>query len=188
MTAFLGTLLHYSFMRHAFEAGTAVAVAAGVVGYFVVIRRSAFAAHALSHAGFAGAAGAVVLGIDPIYGLLAFTVGGATLMGALGRRMAQRDVEIGTVLAFMLGLGVLFISLYGGYASEAYSLLFGQVLGISATDVLTTVAAAAGTLVVVAALYRPLLFCSLDEDVAAARGVRTTALGMVFLVLLAVAT
>ncbi|HMF32023.1 MAG TPA: metal ABC transporter permease, partial [Candidatus Lokiarchaeia archaeon] len=131
-------MFQYQFMQHAFEAGTIVAIVAGIVGYFVVLRRSSFAAHALSHIGFAGAAGAVLLGVSPVYGLLVFTSAGGTGIAALGPRASQRDVQIGTVLAFMLGLGVLFISLYTGYATEAYSILFGEILGISSGDVLLT--------------------------------------------------
>ena len=126
----------YDFMRHAFEAGTIIAIVAGVVGYFVVLRRLSFAAHALSHIGFAGAAGAVLIGINPLVGLLAFTISGGLGMATLGKRAINRDVQIGTVLAFMLGLGVLFISLYKGYATEAYSILFGEILGISAANVI----------------------------------------------------
>src|SRR5580698_854325 len=137
----LAVMWQYDFMRHAFEAGTIVAIVAGVVGYFVVLRRSSFAAHALSHIGFAGAAGAVLFGFSPLLGLLVFTTGGGFAMATLGRKAASRDVQIGTVLAFMLGLGVLFISLYSGYATEAYSLLFGEILGISASDVLVTLIA-----------------------------------------------
>ena len=104
-------MFQYDFMVHAFQAGTIVAIVAGIVGYFVVLRRSSFAAHALSHVGFTGAAGAVLLGINPIFGLLAFTMSGGLLIGILGRKAVSRDIQIGTVLAFMLGLGVLFISL-----------------------------------------------------------------------------
>ncbi len=178
----------YAFMRHAFEAGTVVAVVAGIIGYFIVVRQSSFAAHALSHIGFAGAAGAVLLGLNPIVGLLVFTGGGGIAIASLGRRAANRDVQIGTVLAFMLGLGVLFISLYSGYATEAYSLLFGEILGISAGDVWVTLIAGAVLLAAVAAVYRPLLFTSLDEDVAEAKGVPVFALGLVFMLLVAVAT
>lgn len=178
----------YDFMRHAFEAGTIVAIVAGIVGYFVVLRRSAFAAHALSHIGFAGAAGAVLLGVNPIVGLLVFTCGGGIAMATLGRKAASRDVQIGTVLAFMLGLGVLFISLYSGYATEAYSLLFGEILGISSGDVLLTLIAAVVLLAAVACIYRPLLFTSLDEDVAEAKGVSIFWIGTIFMLLIAVAT
>ena len=114
----LQQIFQYAFMQHAFEAGTVVAIVAGIVGYFVVLRRSSFAAHALSHIGFSGAAAAVLIGVSPVYGLLLFTSVGGLGIAALGRRAAQRDVQIGTVLAFMLGLGVLFISLYTGYATR----------------------------------------------------------------------
>jgi zinc/manganese transport system permease protein len=109
-------------------------------------------------------------------------------IAALGRRAAQRDVQIGTVLAFMLGLGVLFISLYTGYATEAYSILFGEILGISFSDVLLTLVAGVIILVLIAAVYRPLLFASLDEDVAEAKGMPVLLLGIIFMLLVAVAT
>jgi zinc/manganese transport system permease protein len=184
----LQSMVQYDFMRHAFEAGTIVAVVAGVIGYFVVLRRSSFAAHALSHIGFAGAAGAVLFGINPLAGLLVFTCGGGIAIASLGRRAANRDVQIGTVLAFMLGLGVLFISLYSGYATEAYSLLFGEILGISSVDVLVTLIAGIILLAATAIVYRPLLFTSLDEDVAEAKGVPIFLIGMIFMLLVAVAT
>jgi zinc/manganese transport system permease protein len=184
----LQTMWQYDFMQHAFEAGTIVAIIAGIVGYFVVLRRSSFAAHALSHVGFAGAAGAVLFGVDPIIGLLLFTSGGGITIALLGRRAAARDVQIGTVLAFMLGLGVLFISLYSGYATEAYSILFGEILGISANDVLVTFVASIVILLLTAVVYRPLLFASLDEDVAEAKGLPTLFLGVIFMILVAVAT
>src|SRR5439155_14376 len=102
-------LFHYDFMVHAFQAGTVVAIVAGSIGYFVVLRGSSFAAHALSHIGFAGAAGAVVAGLSPVVGLLAFTLGSGVAIGALGNRLRGRDVTIGIVLAWTLGLGVLLI-------------------------------------------------------------------------------
>jgi zinc/manganese transport system permease protein len=189
----LQSMLAYQFMVHAFQAGTIVAIVAGVVGYFVVLRRSAFAAHALSHIGFAGAAGAVwaseyVSWITPIYGLLLFTtVGGATMAG-LGRKSSHRDMSIGITLSFLLGIGVLFISLYTGYATEAYSILFGEILGISASNVILTLVAALALLVVTSFLFRPLLFSSLDQEVAEAKGIPTHLLGVIFMILVAVAT
>ena len=155
----LQTMWQYHFMQHAFEAGTIVAIIAGIVGYFVVLRRSSFAAHALSHIGFAGAAGAVLFGVDPIIGLLLFTSGGGITIGLLGRRAASRDIQIGTVLAFMLGLGVLFISLYSGYATEAYSILFGEILGISTNDVLVTLVASLVILLLTAVVYPAAFIC-----------------------------
>ncbi len=183
----LASLFHYDFMVHAFQAGTVVAIVAGAIGYFVVLRASAFAAHALSHIGFAGATGAVVLGISPVFGLLAFTLASGVTIGALGNRLRGRDVTIGIVLAWTLGLGVLFISLYRGYATEAYALLFGEILGISATDVAITLVAGIVTVVALIAIYRPLLFSSVDSDLASAKGVPVTALSIAFMAILAVA-
>ena len=183
----IAMLFHYDFMVHAFQAGTIVAVVAGAIGYFVVLRGSAFAAHALSHIGFAGAAGAVVAGLSPVVGLLAFTLGSGVAIGALGNRLRGRDVTIGIVLAWTLGLGVLFISLYRGYATEAYALLFGEILGISQADVLVTLIAGLITIVALVTVYRPLLFSSVDEDLASAKGVPVTALSVGFMAILAVA-
>src|SRR6202140_1729334 len=183
----LAQLFHYDFMVHAFEAGTIVAIVAGAIGYFVVLRGSSFAAHALSHIGFAGATGAVVLSLNPIIGLLAFTVGAGVAIGALGNRLRGRDVTIGIVLAWTLGLGVLFISLYTGYATEAYALLFGEILGISANDVIVTLVAGLLTVAALITVYRPLLFASVDEELAGAKGVPVTALSIGFMAILAVA-
>jgi zinc/manganese transport system permease protein len=180
-------LWSFEFMRNAVEAGTAIAIMAGIIGYFVVLRRSSFASHALGHTGFSGAAAAVLVGVPPVYGLLLFTIAVATGMGFLGNRASSRDVEIGTVLAFALGLGLLFLSLYQGYAQEAYSILFGEVLGISSAEVAFTVWSSLGVLVVMALIYRPLLFASLDEDVAEAKGLPLVGLNLAFLILLAVA-
>lgn len=181
----LGGILKYQFMQHAFEAGTVVAIVAGIIGYLVILRRSAFATHAFAEIGFAGAAGAVLLGISPVLGLLSASTLGGIGIAILGNRASHRDVEIGAVLAFMLGLGVLFISLYTGYATEAYSILFGEILGISAGNVLLTVVISTAILLVAAIVYRPILFASLDEEVAEAKGMPTVLLGAIFMVLLA---
>ncbi len=181
-------MFQWQFMQHAYEAGTVVAIVAGIVGYFVVLRRSSFAAHALSHIGFAGAAGAVLFGVNPVFGLLLFTSAGGTGIAILGPKASSRDVQIGTVLAFMLGLGVLFLNLYKGYANEAFSILFGEILGISASSVLLTIAVSVVILVAVAVVYRPLLFTSLDEDVAEAKGMPMLLIGIIFMLLVAVAT
>jgi zinc/manganese transport system permease protein len=183
----LQSILQYQFMQHAFEAGTIIAIVAGIIGYFVILRRSAFAAHALSEIGFAGAAGAVLVGINPIFGLLSFSTVSGTGIAILGKRATHRDIEIGSVLAFALGLGVLFISLYTGYATEAYSILFGEILGISSSNVLITLVLSLVVLAGAALIYRPLLFASLDEQVAEAKGVRVLFLGVVFMLLLAAA-
>ncbi|MGA7860699.1 MAG: metal ABC transporter permease [Thermoplasmata archaeon] len=180
-------MLEFEFIRNAFEAGTIIAIVAGVVSYLVVLRRSSFASHALGEVGFSGAAGAVLVGVAPIFGLLLFTTVGGTTMALLGKKAATRDVEIGTVLAFTLALGVLFLSFYKGYATAAYSILFGEIVGISNGQVLFTLEASILVLVVLGLLYRQLLFASLDEDVAEAKGMHTLLLGVVFMLALAVA-
>jgi zinc/manganese transport system permease protein len=185
----LRLMLLYAFIRNLFEAGTIIAILAGVVSYLVVLRRSSFAAHALGHIGFSGAAGAVLFGSSlllPYYGLLLSTTVSGTGMAILGKRAAHRDLEIGTILAFMLGLGLLFISLYNGYSTEAYSILFGQVTGISPAQVLLIMVTAVPVLLVLGILYRPLMFASLDEEVAEAKGMPLTLLGVLFMVALAV--
>jgi zinc/manganese transport system permease protein len=187
VAADLRDMLRYAFMRNAFEAGTAIAVVAGLVSYFVVLRRSSFAAHSLSHVGFSGAAAAVLLGVNPVFGLLAFTSAAGAGMALLGPKAAHRDVEIGSVLAFALGLGLLFISLYRGFATETYSILFGEVLAISSQAVTTTLVAGIVLLLAVAVVYKPLLFSSLDEEVAEAKGMPTRLIGVLFMLLVAVA-
>ena len=164
-----------------------IAIVAGVTGYFVVLRRSAFTAHAFSEIGFAGAAAAILVSIPPIAGLLAGSIAGGLAIAALGRRATNRDTQIGIVLAFSLGLGLLFISLYAGYATETYSILFGEILGISSGSVLLTLVACAMVLGLTGFLYRPLLFASLDEDVAEAKGMPMLFLGTAFMLIVAVA-
>jgi zinc/manganese transport system permease protein len=182
----LRAMWQFEFMRNAFEAGTVIAIVAGLIGYFVVLRRSSFATHALGHTGFSGAAAAVLVGVDPVFGLLLFTMATATGMAFLGNKASSRDVEIGTMLAFALGLGLLFLSLYQGYATEAYSILFGEILGITASGVAFTFWTALAVVAAVAIIYRPLLFASLDEDVAEAKGLPMLFLNLIFLLLLAV--
>jgi zinc/manganese transport system permease protein len=187
LLADLQQIFAYQFMQHAYEAGTLVAVFAGLTGYFVVLRRSAFTAHAFSEIGFAGAAGAVLIAIPPIAGLLLGSSLGGLAIAALGRRASNRDTQIGIVLAFALGLGLLFISLYTGYATATYSILFGEILGVSSDQVLLTVVAFVGIVGGVGFLYRPLLFASLDEDVAEAKGMPMLFIGTAFLLIVAVA-
>jgi zinc/manganese transport system permease protein len=183
----LQTIFQYAFMRNAFAAGTVVAIVAGIVGYFVILRNLSFAGHALSHSGFAGATAAVVIGASPVSGLLVFTVGSALVMGALGKRLHGRDVIVGVVLAWTLGLGIFFLSLYSGYANQAYSLLFGQILGISQNDVMVTCLTSIATLLAMVFIYRPLLFASLDEEIAESRGIPTRLVGIIFLIIVALA-
>lgn len=178
----LSQMLSYQFMINAFEVGGIVAVVAGVAGYFVILRRTAFAAHALSHIGFAGAAGAVLLSWTPILGLIISCVTAGGIIGAFGQRVRERDTVIGIVLAFALGLGVLFLYLYsGGEGGLVISILFGQIVGVTSDQVVQTLAIGAGTLLLIAVMYRPLLFASVDEDVAEARGVPVRALSIAFM-------
>ena len=179
-------LFSYDFVQNAFLAGTVVAIVAAIVGYFVVLRAQAFAGHALSHIGFAGATGAALLGISSLMGTFALTLLAALGIGALGKRVRGRDVEIGMVLSFALGLGVLFLSLYTQYASETVGVLFGSILSVTRSDVLVTLWCGLAVLVAMAFLFRPLLFASIDPDVAQARGVPVSILSIVFMLLLAV--
>jgi zinc/manganese transport system permease protein len=175
-------IFEYAFMRNAFMAGTLVAVTAGIVGYFVVLRRLAFAGHALAHIGFAGATGAVFLNLNLFVGLAVFTTGAGIAMGILGDKVRGRDVAIGTVLALTMGLGNLFLSLSTKLAGEATSILFGDLLAISWTQVQLTLVFTVGTLLVMATIYRPLLFASVDPEVAETRGVPVRLLGVLFMV------
>src|SRR5690606_26513195 len=141
-TAPIATMLDYEFMRTAFAAGFVAALVAGAVGYFLVLRALTFAGHALSHVGFAGATGALLVGLPPLWGLLAFTLGAAVLMGLLGERLRGRDVAVGVVLVLSLGLGVLFLNLYTAHATQATTLLFGNVFGVSRASLLELAALA----------------------------------------------
>jgi zinc/manganese transport system permease protein len=177
-------LLHFEFMRNAYGAGTAAAIAAGVVGYFVVLRSLSFAAHSLTQIGFAGATGALAASINPLYGLLLINGVGAGVIGVLGRRRRGRDVIVGVVLTAALGLGLLFLSLYR--AQEAVPVLVGDVLGISPSEVLITEVAALAVVAAVTLTWRPLLFSSLDEELAEARGVSIGLMSVILLSVLAV--
>jgi zinc/manganese transport system permease protein len=180
-------MFDYDFMRTAFVAGAVVAVAAGGVGYFLVLRNLTFAGHALSHVGFAGATGSVLIGLGPLWGLLAFTVAAAVAMGLLGERLRQRDVAVGIVLSLALGFGVLFLYLYTSSASEAAAILFGNLLGISAATVWSLAGLSVATLTALAAVSRPLVFASLAPEIAEAKGVPLRLVSVLFLAIVAVA-
>jgi zinc/manganese transport system permease protein len=163
-----------------------VAILAGVVGYFVVLRRVAFACEALSHGGFAGATGAAVIGVDPLLGLLAFTSVSGAFMGWMGDRLRGRDIAIGGTLAFSLALGLLFLSMSTRFSGLAVNILFGSILSIAARDVRFIALFAAIALLALGAMYRPLLFASVDSEIADARGVPVRELSIAFMVLLAI--
>ncbi len=184
-------LLQHEFVQNAFLAGTIVAIVTAVMGYFVVLRAQAFAGEALADIGFAGATGSAVLGISSLLGMFFLTLLAAFGMGALGERIRGRDIEIGMVLSFALGLGVLFLSIYsqfGTNASEGVSVLFGSILSVTRSDVLITLGCCIGTLLLLVFLFRPLLFASIDPEVAQTRGVPVRLLSVVFLMLLGITT
>ena len=187
----LDQVFEFHFMRNALLTGTLVAVLAGAIGYFVVLRGQSFAAHTLSQVGFPGAAAAILLHVPPLVGLVAFCTAAAVGIAAAGRSLdAGRRTEaavVGTILAFSLGLGLLFFRLAAGSAQGIYAFLFGTILGISDAATATTALTAAVCLVALAAIARPLLFASVDPDVALARGVPVRGLSVVFLVLVALA-
>ena len=177
------------FMVNAYRAGTIVAVVAGAVGWFMVLRRQSFAGHTLAVVSFPGAAGAVWLGFSATVGYFAGSIAAAVVIALVprsssGRAHSQESAVIGTVQAFALACGVLFVSLYGGFLDSVTGLLFGTFLGISDSQVATLGVAAVVVLGVLAALGRPLFFATVDADVAAARRVPVRGLSVVFLLLL----
>jgi zinc/manganese transport system permease protein len=175
------------FMVNTWIVATIVAVVAGAVGFFIVLRGSAFVAHAIPNGSFAGAAGASLIGISTIIGLGAFSLAGALGIGLLSRR-GRHDVATALALVFMLGLGALFLSFSIEYAPEIYSLLFGEVLGISNTELVPTAALAVGCLGAVVLLYRPLMLSSVIPDVGEARGISAFKMELCFLAVVALAT
>jgi zinc/manganese transport system permease protein len=180
-------MLEYDFMRTAFIAGGLVAIVAGTVGYFLVLRNLTFAGHALSHVGFAGATGSVLLGIGALWGLLAFTLAAAVAMGALGDRLRNRDVAVGIILALALGLGVLFLYLYTTSASEATAILFGNVLGVSLDTLWGLLGLSVVGMLALAVISRPLLFATLAPELAEAKGVSLRLVSVLFLAIVAIA-
>jgi zinc/manganese transport system permease protein len=177
-------ILMSGFMRNALIGGTIVALAAGLIGYFVVVRHSAFAAHALAHIGLPGATGAVLLGVPVVVGLGVFCVGGALVIGLLGKRATDREVVTGTVLSLATGLGLFFNSLATKSSSTMTNVLFGNVLAISHEQLLSFATLLAVLALSVGIIYRPLLFSSVNAPVAEAKGVPVRALSITFMALL----
>ena len=183
----ISDLFAHPFMRSAFVAGTAIAAATGLVGYFVVLRVQVFSGDALSHVAFAGALAALAVGLDLRLGLFVATIGAGAVLGWLGHRHAS-DVVVGTVFTWVLGLGVLFESIYattssGANGTAGVRVLFGSVFGLSTGDTWIAALIGVGIVAVALLLARPLLFASVDPTVAAARGVPVRALGVGFLAL-----
>jgi zinc/manganese transport system permease protein len=181
-------LLAEHFVHTALLAGAVASVVSGAIGVFVVTRGASFAVHAISELGFTGAAGALVIGIDPVIGMVGGSLFVGLVLGLLSIHGKENDSAIGAVLAFGLGLGVLLLSLYQGYATEATNLLFGSIVGVSDHQLRALVVVGVIVLVGIAALYRPLLFSSVDPDLAEARGVPLRALAVATFLLLALAT
>jgi zinc/manganese transport system permease protein len=181
------TMLDYEFMRNAFAAAGIAAVVSGLVGYFLVLRGQTFAGHALSHIGFAGATGAVLLGVASVWGLVGFTIAAGIGMGLLGERLSGRDVAIGVVLSLALGFGLLFLHYYTAFATQATALLFGNVLAVDRSTIATLVVLAAITVLGLALIMRPLIFATLQPELAEAKGIPLRLVSTVFLVIVALA-
>lgn len=186
-TIFAPGVFSQSFMQNAWIASTIVSLISGLVGFFVILRGTSFVAHALPKGGFAGAAGAVLLGVNTVLGLAVFTIGGALSIGLLGKK-GRHDVVTALTLVFLLGLGDLFLNLSNVYAPEVFSLLFGQVLGVNLSQLVETGILGAICLLAFVAIYRPLLLATISPDTAAARGVRVHRMELLFLVMIGLAT
>ncbi|TMC82231.1 MAG: metal ABC transporter permease [Chloroflexi bacterium] len=184
-------MLALDFMRNAFVTGGCIALAAGLVGYFVVLRNEVFTSDALGHVAFTGSLGGLLAGLNLLAGVFGSCIAVALAIGTFGGRGRGRDVAIGTIFAWVLGIGVLFLSVYtsaqsGATGSVGISVLFGSILGLQPIQVVVGSIIGIATCAVTLLVARPLLFVSLDPDVALARGVPTRALTALFLVLVAV--
>jgi zinc/manganese transport system permease protein len=188
----VGGIFSYPFMVNAFRAGTIVAIVAGTMGWFMVLRRQTFAGHTLSVVGFPGAAGAILLGVSPVLGFFAFCCGSALVIATVPRPAGatgygEESAVIGSVQAFALACGFLFVSLYHGNLNGLTGLLFGSFLGITKRQVLSLLVVAVPSLLLLGVISRPLLFATVDRDVAAGAGVPVRLLGIGFLLLLGIA-
>jgi zinc/manganese transport system permease protein len=181
----LGVYLAQPFAQHALLAASIVAIISGLIGPFVIMRGMAFAVHGMSELAFTGAAAGLLIDGNPVTGALFGSLVVAGVIGLLGVRERERDSSIGVILAFGLGLGVLFLSYYRGFASEATNILFGNIFGVSDSQLVLLIAIGIGVILALGWLYRPLLFASVDPDVALARGLKVRLLGIIFLFILA---
>ena len=181
-------MFEYDFMIHAFIAGGIVAIVAGIVGFFLVMREQTFAGHALSHIGFAGATGSALLGLSPMSGLIFITLLSGAIMGTLEGRIRGRDVAIGMVLSIALGLGMLFLHFYTAYATQINTLLFGNVLGVDTPMLWTLASLGLISLSLLALIARPLIFASLQPELAEAKGVSLRIISILFLIIVALTT
>jgi zinc/manganese transport system permease protein len=181
----LADYLSETFVRNALIAATLVALTAGLIGPLVIVRDLAFAVHGTSELAFTGAAAGLLVAGDPLLGALLGSIVVATAIGLLGDRQRERNSAIGVILAFGLGVGVYLLSMYKGFATAATNILFGQIFGVSPGQITLLTAIAIGVLIAMALLYRPLLFASVDPELALARGVRTRLVGLLFVYVLA---
>jgi len=181
----LSDYLTETFVRNALIAATLVAITAGLIGPVVIMRDLAFAVHGTAELAFTGAAAGLLVADDPLLGALLGSIVVATAFGFLGNRVRERNSAIGVILAFGLGVGVYLLSLYKGFATAATNILFGQIFGVSPGQITLLTAIAVGVLIAMVLLYRPLLFASVDPELAEARGVRTRLVGLLFVYVLA---
>jgi zinc/manganese transport system permease protein len=180
-------MFQYDFMNNALAAAGIVAVVSGIVGYFLEMRGQTFAGHALSHIGFSGPTGAGLIGLAPLWGLLGFTLAAGIVMGALSERISNRDIAIGIVLSLALGFGLLFLHYYTSFATQATALLFGNVLAVDHEMIATLAVLGAITLLTLGAIMRPLIFASLQPELAEAKGVPLRFVSTAFLAIVALA-
>jgi zinc/manganese transport system permease protein len=187
VTSIITDMFRYEFMNNAFAAAGIVAVVSGIVGFFLVMRGQTFAGHALSHIGFAGATGAGLIGLAPLWGLVGFTLAAGIGMGVLSDRISNRDVAIGVVLALALGFGLLFLHYYTSFATQATALLFGNVFAVDHEMIAVLGVLGAITLAGLAAIMRPLIFATLQPELAEAKGVPLRFVSTAFLAIVALA-
>jgi len=181
----IASYLQLPFAQHALIAATLIAITSGLIGPFVAARDMAFAVHGTAELAFTGAAAGLLIAGDAVSGALIGSLVVATAIGILGSRQSERNTAIGVILAFGLGVGVLLLSYYHGFATQATNILFGQILGVSTRDLIILGGVAGVVIIAMVVIHRPLFFASVDPDVAAARGVPTRLLGLVFGYLLA---
>ena len=181
----MNLFLTQAFAQHALLAAALVAIMCGIIGPFVIARGMAFAVHGTSELAFTGAAGGLLVADNPIAGAFVGAIVIATVLGALGSQEKERDSTIGVILAFGLGLGVLLLGYYHGFATQATNILFGNIFGVSGGQLAILIAVGIAVITVMAVIFRPLLFASVDMEVALARGVPVKLLGIVFLFVLA---
>ncbi|TAM93031.1 MAG: metal ABC transporter permease [Jatrophihabitans sp.] len=180
------TYLQYPFAVHALIAATLIALVSGLIAPFVAARDMAFAVHGTAELAFPGAVAGLLVAGDAVSGALVGSLVVATAIAVLGTRHTDRNTAIGVILAFGLGVGVFLLSYYHGYAAAATNILFGSIVSVTTTDIVVLAVIAVAVTVVIGAVYWPLLFASIDPDVAEARGVPTRLLGLVFVFALAI--